>query len=296
MQGAPEITTQYNSGNQLTTQTTTNAAVVGTKTLNAVYDAAGNLTQLGFPPPAHSSQFACSYEAMNDPVDCTVQGAHSLFAYDGLRRLIRVAHDNQNGATTSNESYVWCGDSLCAAFDNTSGSPVVDKLYFDQGVLGFHPPASGSGRYYYLRDLQGSVRDVTTNNPSAPIVARYQYDAYGNQNVIAGNGGRNDLGFAGLFSDANTGLSFARNRVYSPALGRWLSQDPIGYGQAFQSDTTGLQFAQRLVYNAQLARWITRDPIGYGFASPFVLVFGMGGPQLKSQSPGSASTLMPKHL
>lgn len=233
VQGAPEVNTTYNSTNQIGSQQTTYAGEVGTYTVNGSYDAAGNLTTLALPPPATSSTFSCSYEAMNDPVDCTVRGNHSAFAYDGLERPIRVTHLSPGGTTLSDKTYLWCGERPCAAFDNTSGTPMVDKIYVNQGDVDFTLPG-GAHNEYYIRDLLGSVRAVATNSASAPILAEYEYDAYGDQTVTVGDGGASDFGFTGMFTDSTTGLNFARHRVYSPALGRWLSRDPMGLGVAFQ--------------------------------------------------------------
>jgi RHS repeat-associated protein len=37
------------------------------------------------------------------------------------------------------------------------------------------------------------------------------------------------LSFTGLYEDRETGLYYARNRMYSPTLGRFVNRDPIGY-------------------------------------------------------------------
>ena len=69
-------------------------------------------------------------------------------------------------------------------------------------------------------------------------------DAYGNTLIFTGPGpdglwftdddvqsdyGANEIVYCGYRYDPETALYYVRNRYYSPALGRWLTRDPIGY-------------------------------------------------------------------
>jgi RHS repeat-associated protein len=94
-------------------------------------------------------------------------------------------------------------------------------------------------------------------------VKRYAYDPFGAATVLdpdwlADADGQSDYGwvhlFQGLRRSAESGLSDARNRWYSPTLGRWITSDPIGYaagdpnlyafvgnGPADHTDPSGLQ-------------------------------------------------------
>ena len=98
------------------------------------------------------------------------------------------------------------------------------------------------GAYYPLQDLL--YRTTATTDSSANIVEVYDYDAYGNTlifNAVGGNsaGGLRTPGryrtrlcqflFTGQRFDAETGLYYYKRREYSPAWGRFLSEDPIGF-------------------------------------------------------------------
>jgi len=68
------------------------------------------------------------------------------------------------------------------------------------------------------------------------VVERYRYDAYGKRTVtnaagttiVASSIGQ-QRGFTGYYLDAETGIYYARARMYSPAMGRFIGRDPLGY-------------------------------------------------------------------
>ncbi len=85
--------------------------------------------------------------------------------------------------------------------------------------------ASVNSWYHY--DGLGSTRQLT--NFSGAAIVSYVYDGYGN--LVASSGSiANPYGFTGeqQFGEADS-LVFLRARYYSPAIGRFISRDPIGY-------------------------------------------------------------------
>lgn len=69
-------------------------------------------------------------------------------------------------------------------------------------------------------------------NEAGQVVERYSYTAYGERTVLGGYSSSTSRigfnhGFTGLRDEG--GLLFARNRYFSPELGRWTSRDPAGY-------------------------------------------------------------------
>jgi RHS repeat-associated protein len=103
-------------------------------------------------------------------------------------------------------------------------------------------------------------------------VERYVYDPFGAATVLDASWGARGVSlfawrylFQGLRYDPTSGLYYARNRDYSPTLGRWLQTDPLGLAAGdsnvyrfvgnsptYLSDPTGLA-APRLVPPAGLA-------------------------------------------
>jgi RHS repeat-associated protein len=175
------------------------------------YDANGN--------PQVLSGNTYKWDGANRIVHFTNSAANtaSSFSYDGLGRLVRVV-DTHAGAITADHSYTWCGNVRCLAHDNTqSGSPVSTQ-YFDQGAI------IGGTPYYYVKDQLGSVAEMVTS--AGAVASQYTYDPYGNQTTVSGSA--SDIGYAGYFYHAVSGLDFAMYRAYDPAHARWLNRDPIG--------------------------------------------------------------------
>ena len=208
-----------------------------------VYDPASNLTSIT--PDGTAQSFAYSstnaitsgtYDANGSPLVLggnsykwdgadrvvsftnTANNTASSFTYDGLGRLVRVV-DTQDGTITADHSYTFCGQDRCLAHDNTqSGSPVSTQ-YFDQGII------TGGTSYYYVRDRLGSVTQLVST--AGTVASQFTFDPYGNRTQSSGSPSA-DIGYAGYFAHAASGLDFTERRAYDPAHARWLNRDPIG--------------------------------------------------------------------
>ncbi|MGH9196066.1 MAG: RHS repeat-associated core domain-containing protein, partial [Acidimicrobiia bacterium] len=77
---------------------------------------------------------------------------------------------------------------------------------------------------YFHQDQLGSTRLLT--DAAGAVAASYSYDPYGKP---AGSNGMavNPLGYAGQYSDVETGLQYLRARYYQPATGQFLTRDPL---------------------------------------------------------------------
>jgi len=89
-------------------------------------------------------------------------------------------------------------------------------------------------RYYVHANHLYSPSAIT--NASGVVVERMRYDAYGKQTITTATGTtRNQSavgfsrGFTGYILDEETGLYYARARMYSAGLGRFVGRDPAGY-------------------------------------------------------------------
>lgn len=70
-------------------------------------------------------------------------------------------------------------------------------------------------------------RAVALTNRSGALQTRYAYDPFGNI-TTTGNAGSNSFGYTGREND-ETGLYYDRARYHSPAMQRFISEDPIGF-------------------------------------------------------------------
>jgi len=87
-------------------------------------------------------------------------------------------------------------------------------------ILGMEP---GGQRYFQLADALGSTTALTTH--SGTIAERTGYDSYGNLSTPITTG--NPFAFTGVLHEPTTALYLMPLRAYDPALGRFLSEDPL---------------------------------------------------------------------
>ena len=87
------------------------------------------------------------------------------------------------------------------------------------------PDNFGATPDYYVQDKLGSVRELVTAAGTPAVL--YDYDPYGNPVTLSGSGSP-DVGYAGYFHHAASGLDFAVFRAFDSIHGRWLNRDPIG--------------------------------------------------------------------
>jgi RHS repeat-associated protein len=86
------------------------------------------------------------------------------------------------------------------------------------------------GIYWFFHDANGNVGQIIDANVMTfPLVAQYQYDAYGRTLAASGTyAAANPFRFSTKWLDGETGLYYYGYRYYSPRLGRWMSRDPMG--------------------------------------------------------------------
>lgn len=92
------------------------------------------------------------------------------------------------------------------------------------------------------------MRRVFASASSAPA---YGYDPYGNP--LQGTAPLTDFGYAGMFTNADSGLYLTLFRASDPVAGRWLSRDPIGEVDSSWNDGRGGE--------VNLYAYVNNDPI-----------------------------------
>ena len=152
-------------------------------------------------------------------------GSEAIYTYDYLGRRIRT---NDNGTITR---YIYDGNRVIAETDN-AGNLICEYVYgnsIDEVLY----MIKGSNTYYYHYDGLGSVRAITDS--SEAIVETYTYDVYGKptlydnqQQEITTSSIGNRFYFTGREYDFANELYYYRARYYNPALGKFMSPDPLG--------------------------------------------------------------------
>jgi RHS repeat-associated protein len=172
------------------------------------YDANGNLTSDG------TRTF--EWDARNQLVAVSVGTHRSEFTYDGLQRRVWVV-DKDSGVIQSDAKVIWCQTVICE--ERGSDGTTVMRRAFVEGEQ-----VSGTARYF-AADHLGSVTELTDG--SATVLTRYAFEPWGARTITTGTD-LTGVGFTGHDWTANGNAWLTMYRAYDPALGRWLSDDPIG--------------------------------------------------------------------
>ena len=87
--------------------------------------------------------------------------------------------------------------------------------------------------YLYRKDAQNNV--LALIKESGVIVARYNYDAWGNHNFYVPDSSfqtlanLNPFRYRGYYYDTETELYFLKTRYYDPEIGRFMTIDGVEY-------------------------------------------------------------------
>ena len=133
-----------------------------------------------------------------------VLSRESLFVYDNFKQIAEFTVSG--GAKTLAKSYVWQPEAS-GDFD----VPLWQKV--------------GGNVYTCVVDGNKNVRRLL--NTAGTEVANYDYDPFGGVTASGTASAGNPFRFSSEFLDEETGLVYYNYRYYSPALGRWISRDPI---------------------------------------------------------------------
>jgi RHS repeat-associated protein len=241
-----------------TTQTYEVALSGSTKTFT--YDANGNTLSDGVR--------AFQWDARNQLIAVDVGTDRSEFSYDGGHRLVRTV-EMSNTITNRDTRSLWCTDRTCEERQ-------ADGVTLERQVFTAADKSAGSLRFF-VDDHLGSVSDAT--DASGALLARYAYDAWGGRSVAAGSD-TVPYGYTGHETHSPTGLTLTKYRALDPALGRWLSEDPIGF-------SGGLNF-YGYVLNSPLTQI---DPLGLQCQEVFRIPLGTWRRTLSDRPVGRAETV-----
>jgi len=226
-----QVTYGYNSADQISSKTGTNAGYDYTATANTnsygidglnrissvnggasfSYDNRGNLTGDG-------GTGTYSYNANNLMTSATQSGVTTNLTYDAENRLFSVS---KNGTTTE---FLYDGTDLIAEYD---GSGNLLRRYVhgpgDDEPLAAYDYQNGGAYTYLHADDNGSV--VLLTNSSGASVTINTYDPYGLP--ASSNMGR--FQYTGQVWLPELKMYYYKARLYSPIIGRFMQTDPIGY-------------------------------------------------------------------
>ena len=166
----------------------------------------------------------------------TRNSTSTSYTYDQAGNLTAV---EQPEAPAIDETYAYDGTGLRASqtvsgatshltWDTSGGLPLLlddghASYIYGPGGLPVEQISEGTPTFYH-HDQLGSTRMLT--NASGEPTATFTYSAYGQP---AGSTGAQttSLGYAGQYTNEQSGLQYLRARVYDPVTGQFLTRDPM---------------------------------------------------------------------
>ncbi|WP_145906668.1 RHS repeat-associated core domain-containing protein [Kitasatospora viridis] len=211
-------TTAANQPNTATSISTTKPGT-GTSTITPQYDAAGNTTsRITTGPAAGNQTFTYDPEGRTSTVTTTVgtgNPANTGYLYDAGGNLLI-----QRGPTAT-VLYLFGGAEQLTL---TGGTVTGQRFYGNpDGTVLLR--SSNGALTYEPTNVQGTSQlEVSASNLA---ITRRSYDPYGNARGPVPNLWADNHGYLGKPTDPTTGLDLLGARQYDPAIGRFLSADPI---------------------------------------------------------------------
>jgi RHS repeat-associated protein len=169
-----------------------------------------------------------AYDALNR-LRSVRQGATLIarYAYDvQSRRIAKRVYSILTGGTLGYTRFVYHGDHI--AFETDSAGTVQRSYTWGLGTDDLVAVREGSNNFYATQDKLGSVRALSKRDGTHAVTLTYAPWGRAIDSVVA-------LGvvlryrWTGREHDPETGWYFHRTRYYSPALRRFVQEDPIGF-------------------------------------------------------------------
>jgi len=200
-----------------------------TGTMAYMYDASDRLLTAG--------TAAFTYDRNGNRLTKVTGATTTSYMFDALNRLSSVS----GGGVAAQYQYDGDGNRIFQqagassyqySLDVSRRNPSVLNENGSDGSIDFQyglsvlSGSSATFEQFYQADGVGSTADVT--DATDTLKASYTYDPWGKLlNPIDALGTKDKFKFAGEALDPQTGLYFLRARYYDPAVGRFISKDPL---------------------------------------------------------------------
>jgi RHS repeat-associated protein len=197
------------------------------------YDPCGNM--LAAPAVDNwSAAYSFKWDAWNRLAEIQLDSQTTVsFSYDGLGR--RASKTSKSGKSAETRHFYY-SDKWQILEERLDGASTADRQfvwgtrYPDDLVLRDAPNLAPT-RLYALHD-QWHVTGVS--DAAGKVQERYAYTAFGISSVLDGDYQKRmtslyqwETRYGAYRFETDSSLSLARNRMYHPALGRWLSWDKV---------------------------------------------------------------------
>ena len=192
-------------------------------------------------------------------------GFRVLYGYDGADRLVtRQVDASGDGVFELTERYVIEGDHILVVVD--AADQVTERnlhgVRTDEVLATADPRAAdpAAAVHFTLADPRGSITD-TAAGPAAGAVAVLNhrvFDAYGQVITQTAPAAATRFTYTGRVADPVTALTYHRARWSDPAVGRFVSEDPIRFAGGLNnlSDYVGASPYDRTDPSGRIFNWL----------------------------------------
>ena len=147
-----------------------------------------------------------------------VTGVES-YRYDGLGRRVQATRAD---ASWTRSQYGQAGQMLYQ--ENSAAGMNLDHVYLAGSLVAIRQiPRTGGAPFVRYQHTDALGSPVAGTDEVGALVVRTTYEPYG----AALNRTVDGVGYGGQVMDAATGLVYMQQRYYDPAIGRFLSADPV---------------------------------------------------------------------
>lgn len=221
----------YNRLNQLSgkTEVITDGTTTKTYTGSYKYDARGNQIEVTDGKSKTITKYTYDVENQLTDVEVTTDGKktgeqHNIYNGNGQRISktdIVIDGDNKKSNTTC---YFYEGSLLLYTTDD-SGKKISQNVIGNQDniIVGIRYSGGNQKEYFYAKDVQGSITNITDN--TGACVQSYDYTDFGETAQRIATDFENEICYTGGIYDELTGLYYLNARYYNPDEGVFLSQD-----------------------------------------------------------------------
>ncbi|APZ94505.1 RHS repeat-associated core domain-containing protein [Fuerstiella marisgermanici] len=237
--------------------TGTNNQVTSDGTYNYEYDDEGNRTKKTAISGGDYVEYEWDHANRLTTVTFKTSGGTKTkevsYVYDAFdRRIAKDVDSNGNGTVDSGERYAYDGigmSDIVLVFDENGD--LEERLLYGPAVDFPLASEDSSGNVvWFLADQQGTIRDVADYDSGTDTTSVVNHLTYGSFGAIVSQTNSTYSprhAFTGREWDADAELYYYRARWYDPALGRFISEDPMGFGGA----------------DANLSRYVGNAPMNY---------------------------------
>jgi RHS repeat-associated protein len=184
----------------------------------------------------NSDEKTYHYDALDRLTKVVLEdGSSFVYSYDAFNRRMDKTSFAADGTQICHIRYLYALENEIGAVDDAG--VIVELRILGEGhgaEIGSAVALELQGKLFIpLHDTRGNV--VSLLDKSGSVVESYRFDAFGNETIYDASGKQcksspvhNPWRFSSKRFDDETGFVYFGRRYYDPALGTWLTMDPLG--------------------------------------------------------------------